>query len=169
MCESGHKKRHLFARGQACFRVIMNMNTGSTMQLSPNYWLCPEGWEDWAEQTRPTSTAGLPPSHCARPLHVWEPRSKRTIWQLHPSARHKIKEVVEREKPTRGVEESVRYFCGEVIWSNVWQWAEGLWNVSWLHLHIFAWLAFEYFAYFCDALPDTVSSRLLWQQSLISP
>lgn len=50
------RRRHVFAGGEVCFRVIMNMNTGSTMQLSANHCLCPKGRED---HTRPTSTAVL--------------------------------------------------------------------------------------------------------------
>lgn len=60
----------LFAGEEACLRVIMNMNTDSTMQLSPNYWLRPEGWEHW---TRPTSTAVLSPPTGLR-LSTYESR-----------------------------------------------------------------------------------------------
>lgn len=41
-------------------------------------------------------------------------------------------ERAERERAGWGME----YFAGKVIWSNVWQWAVGLWNVPWLHLHV---------------------------------
>lgn len=50
MCESCKEKEEEEEKGtdnlltgEACCRVIVNMNSGSTMQLSPNYWLCPEG------------------------------------------------------------------------------------------------------------------------------
>lgn len=127
------KKRHLLAGGDACFRIIMNTNTGSTMQLSPNYWLCPEGWEDWTERTRPTSTAGLSHPLCLDSPHIGVVQ-QRTIWQLHPSAWRRSRRL-QRERAERG-RKSIWYIAGKVIWNNVWQWAVGFWNVPWVDLHI---------------------------------
>lgn len=95
---SARRKKKKRRGEEACFRVIMNMNTGSTMQLSPNYWLCPEGWED---RTRPTSTAVLSLLLGSDSPHM-RVVQQRTIWQLHPSAWHKIKGVVGRKGRERG-------------------------------------------------------------------
>lgn len=84
----------------------------------------------------PQPLASASPSHCAQTLHIWELCSKgpsdNYTRQHDTRSRRLRRERTEREREGK----SVSYFASKVIWSNVWQWAVGLWNVSGIDLHI---------------------------------
>lgn len=125
---------------EGCFRVIMNMNTGRAVQLTLKLAAAP--WRTRGADSSHLSRRPLPPTGL-RPS-TYEGCPAKTIWQLQPSAWHQIKEAVRRKCRQRkgGGERGEGWRnvpCispGNMIWSNVWQWAVGLWNVPWLHLHL---------------------------------
>lgn len=90
------------------------------------------------------------PTYWAQTLHMRGLSSKRPSdnysQQRDTRSRRLLGESADRERETKRERkkdreaERWRYVpCispVNVIWSNVWQWAVGLWNVPWLHLHL---------------------------------
>lgn len=95
--------------------------------------LCPKGREDHTRthlNRCPLPPTGLRPS-AYESCPTKGPSDNYTRQHDTRSRRLRV-ERAERERAGWGME----YFAGKVIWSNVWQWAVGLWNVPWLHLHV---------------------------------
>lgn len=117
------KKRHLLAGGEACFRVIMNINTGSTMQLSTKLLAAP--WRmrglDQTDSTHlirwPLPPTGLKLSKC----ESYAAKDHRTITPISMTQ----DQGGCREKEWRGGEKYLAHCVLAAKWFEVifWEWA----------------------------------------------
>lgn len=139
MFESREGKKDISLQKRAASGLSWIWTLAAACNYHSNWWLHPEGRE---EQTRTTSAVVLSHLLGSDSPHVravQQRPSDNYSRQRDTRSRRLLGERAQTESERARGERWRNVPClwpVNVIWSNVWQWAVGLLNVPWLHLHL---------------------------------